>query len=479
MNQLITFSNPFDPNIADILDFIDDIKIDKKYNTTYRITCNIKDEIKKNVISSITEISYTYLFICTMISSDNLYDFIELFNRSIYHFLGIEPDRVQIIYLQIEDDIYTKIIPYFEDDRIYLSEEAFARYINKYNNLLQVNNLFISNDELFQYASKLLEEKRGGIKIESNKVEKLAYIDNKNIEDVNQIDFIITKLKQQDLFSLEEFKDDVTLSVVLEVVKAFEFEKINDQFLIFKSVGELNKNWLLKSTFRILNNQLPTYRLQTNNYIDEIDITNNGLKAKIKLCAVLSCKKLGILFNDNIIVHSDLSVQIEVLELENIGQFNEYMALYLQRIEEWSDLLCSSIGQAVTIREMIKSTKIGSFESYIINIEENEYLIVLTNNRELIKVDVKNVTYDKNIDRGYKLDEIKSVNLENVLVIDQDKDCDNKNIYVMKYNNQNLFITKDSKEMKNKEEQMNNVKSNWINFYVSKYGLMSELITFV
>lgn len=489
MDILVTFTNPFDDSINSLIDFIDDIQIEHLYNSTYKLTCFVDPEISKDIQALFTKISYPYLYFCTDIKSDSLSNFIELFNNCIYQHLGIYATRIEIIYIKIDVDIYVKMIPYINLDRIYLHNDSISIFMSKYNEILKLNNVFISSDSLFDYASLILKNK--SITTEYVRFEELIY--GKDITYSDKIDSVIQKLKQENYFSLIEFKDDPLFLVISELAKSFNI--IQQEDYIFKySLNPFQvsmKSWIIKSSLRILDNKLPLYRFQASNFLDRND---DKLKVKLKLAAILSYIKIK---NDislqDIEVLDDMSIQIPVLNIEMISVFNKYISEYFEILDNWSVVLCPSFLQAVSLRTITKKSKLGMFDSYIINLDglekedkyENsadEYLIILTNKPETIKYSEsipESEINNSDKDRGFKLSHSKSIDLSKYINVSTIRDCDNKDMFIIKYNKQNLLVTHDQREVDKFKEKISNIKSEWIKFNVEKYGLMSNVILFI
>lgn len=486
MDTLVTFTNPFDDSINSLIDFIDDIQIDHLYNSTYKLTCFIDPEINKDIQALFTKISYPYLYFCTDIKSDSLSNFIELFNNCIYQYIGIYATRFEIIYIKIDADIYVKIIPYIDLERIYLHNDSVLIFMSRYNEILKLNNVFISSDLLFDYASTILKNK--SIVTEYIRFEELIY--GKDITYSNKIDSVIQKLKQENYFSLIEFKDDPLFLIITELTKSFDIIQQEDYiFRYFLNPFQVSiKTWIIKSSLRILDNKLPLYRFQASNFLDRND---DKLKVKLKLAAILSYIKIKNDINlQDIEVLDDMSIQIPVLSIEMISIFNEYISEYFEILDNWSVVLCPSFLQAVSLRTITKKSKLGMFDSYIINFNNlenehenniDEYLIILTNKPETIKYsesipDSEIVNSDE--DRGFKLSHFESIDLSKYINISTIKDCDGKNMFIIKYNKQNLLITYKQEEVDEFKKKISNIKSEWIKFNVEKYGLMSNLILF-
>lgn len=467
------FTNPFDSKVSDIIDFIDDMKIEKRYNTTYKIYYDGDHD----ATTALTPVAYTYLYHVTWRASNSLSSFIELFNETVHQYLGIRANRFEVVYYSLKGEIYTKLIPYLNDERIYMSHTMLSNYRIKYQDILSdIDNVLISNDPLSRYVSN----------------DRLQRIDNivYGKEPDDSIDMKITKLKQEDHFTLIEFRDDPIVIVMLELAKVFRFKIISDEHLVLQyanwEIFETSpKDWLVKNTFRLLDSDLPVIRIQTSNSLDNVDEYDSSLRAKIKLASILSYQRVYPHIDTNKIrVHYDLSVEVPVFSLDMLQAFNDYLSIYLSsEIDNWSAVLCPTLSQGITLRNILKSdTRLGVYNSYIVNNDDDDYLILLTPRSETIKV--SNDLPDSDVDedmRGYMVvtNDQDRLDISKSLKINQIKDCENKIIYYVKYNDQNLLITHDVNEVKRFEDKMGNIKSEWIRYYASEYGMMSSLIGFM
>lgn len=479
MNQLITITNPFEPTFSDVLDLIDEIQIEHLYNLSYKVSSNSTDpDLRKDILTAFTDISYTYLRFETDTASKDLYLFSELFNEAINQYYGFKGEKVSVTYYSLKSsDMFVKIVPYFNNSRIWDSEESIIRFKNSYQ--LSIDEVYISSDLLFDYSCKLLKEKN--VFHETRKVNSLVIGKDKDYAD--RIDTVITKLKQENIFSLIEYKDDPILQIMIEVANVFEYNKIDDETLTFQqNFNEFQsspKDWIVKSSLRVLNGMLPIYRFQTNNYLDNIDEFNDGLKARIKLAAILSCIKCEIGYS-NIKVHHDLSVQVEIYSYLLIKQFTEYITDYIQQFDNWSSVLCPSLSQAITLRGIVKNnTRLAPFESYIVNVNDNEYLIVLTAKPETIKFSELLMSEVTGNFRGFKEQDDISLNLSEVIKVKEAKDCDNNVFYILKYFDQDLLLTYDLEKLESYKDKLSKIDNKWIKYYVKKYQRMSMLIAFL
>jgi hypothetical protein len=467
MNTITIFTNPFDESVNELIDFIDDVQIEHLYNSTYKVTCLVKEEVYIDTLALVTNINYSYLYFCTDIRSESLNDFIELYNNCIFDFIGLYATRFEVVYFGNKEIITVKLVPYIDQIRIYLSQNSISTFTIKYRDVLNLNNIFITLDPLFEYSKKILKDKN--IVSEVDKVNNLIY--GTDLIYADKTDMIIMKLKQENYFSLNEFKDDPLFLIMLEVMKAFEVIKVDDYiFRYISNPFQISiKNWIIKSSLRIINNQLPLYRFQ----VDNLSNNEDDMKIKIRLAAILSYLKIKNDINiDDIKVLDDMSVQIPILNMRMISIFNEYISVYLDVVDNWSVTLCPSFLQAVTLRNIVKKSKLGSFDSYILD----DYLIILTDRSEIIKYSEDIPASEPTTDRGFitSKSEPLSIKLTTSII----KDCDGKDLFIVKYGKQDLLITQNEDEVDKFKNKVENIESNWIRFYAKEYNLMSNLLLF-
>lgn len=409
METIVLFTNPFDETVSQLIEFIQNIQTEHLYNSIYKITFFVEPEIYKDTLAMTTEINYPYLYVCTDQKFVSINNFTELYNNCIYDFTGIYATRMEIIYIKnkVSDTIYVKIIPYIDVNRLYMPQDLISTFMIQYRDILFLNNVYVSSDPLAEYGQKLLTQK--SLTENIVKVNSIYTCNDSNYAD--KLDTMIMKLRYENVFSLIEFKDDPLFLIILELVKAFEVTQINDYEFQYNKVNLFEcsiKTWLIKSALRLLDDELPIYRFQINN---DIDMSDEYLRPKARLAAILSYLKITKDVNiSKIQVLDDMTVIIPVVSLSFITLFNEYMSVYLEDIDNWSITLCPTLEQAVTLKDTISSkSKLSKFDSYIVDIDDDEYLIILTSRPEMIKYDRKiaksKVTENS---RGYASSDIKS-----------------------------------------------------------------------
>lgn len=462
MTTEVTFYT--DPYHTDKFEFIyneeSEVYVDHLFNSTYRVICNSTP----STLALISEIGYVYIFYTLDRNSENIDQFIQLLNEMIYNFFGIRITRMQIVMLES----IVKLIPFFGDDRVYVPQELFIAFIDKYKHINE--NQFMLNDryfDLYDYIESKLRLK--GIEGRTQQIDKLLVCSDDQY--ILKVDSLNLMCKGMDYFSLNEYKFDPILELLLELIKLFDIKEIDRSNLVFKS-DILNRNWLINSSFGLLFDIIPSFRIQTNTFMEaEID---DRMKAKMKLAAVLSYQKLDIPFDmDSILVHSDLSIQIPVYDVNMLNQFTQYLNDYLTYIDNWSIILCPSLGQGLSIKESINDTNLLSKESYIIEMNKNDYLIFLTTDfSRTIRPgdDIKSMLIkDALIDRGFKRIENESVKLDV-------KIADNKLVVEGRI----VLVTDDKDELEQMRELYSrDIDNRWIVYHIIHNKKISNLITMV
>jgi hypothetical protein len=479
--NVIFHCNPFkDSRFEFIRDDDKNLTITKEFNSTFRISKIVERSTLSSLMSLITSLGFVSLTLTVKQPSypDQL---IELFRTAVYQFFGLEITSIQIAHLLIKEQTwdhvvrYFRLVPFYNDKRIYISEELLISFFNSFEEIFLNDRTLVLNDsfKFYSFISDQLESKsifpEGKITRTGDIVSSNGKIFNNFIDKVNDFDLMFKKLNY---FSLDEFRFDSLLLLMLELIKVFRVKVISSNDLIFQSNELIDKNWIINSSLQLIKNRLPNVRVQTNVFIQDSD---NSLRAKIKLCGILSYYRLNIPFDFNdIVIHEDYSIQVPVYNLKTLNDFTDYFNQYFEGIEHWSILLCPSLGQAITIRNSIIEESYLN-EVYIVTFNSKEYLIIPTNvfDRKMIEFpeDIKSTIIDEPlIDRGFdEMIEYQPVQLHSRVIHDED-------LFKLIVEGQIVMIDCDEKQVKrNEEEYQKPITNLWILFHLKNDKKISEL----
>lgn len=335
---------------------------------------------------------------------------------------------------------------------IYCTSSQLSVFDSLYSKLFTGEYIFCSSDEIVVSESLIDID---GIKV-------INRTDEMNIAICDDIEQETQRNRTFGIFSLKEYKEEITSSVFIELAEVFQIQAYDKDNLLFldPKIFDINcKSWMIRSVENIINDRLPTMRFNVVNNDEEID---SFWKAKLLGIGYLILSEIDHLspYWNFVKVYSDSSIEFPVLSIDDV-------ILLKQRINE-SDIFN---WYSILTNEKNGKSREGD-DVYLVELEGNHYLVSPNPIPKRKK---------KNGKVGFDFKEEKKIKHPTVI---EEKCKDEFRLKVkVEYEdgNENEIVVGVFESEKELEENLKRWKEDdymntWSKYYFGKYGILSEVM---
>ena len=456
----------------------------------------------KELISLVDEVSYSTLTYSLDISGNEnptlLLHIVELFRQCVMNFFNIPVIKIETMIREVDEQLFLTLTPITSSmNLLHASEDSLCYFLSQYDEILRVGNGFVSSDELSDYCIELLKLK--GINIQFKQIDKIKYTFVDQYFDLNneKLDMLIKLFRSRNYISLYDLRQDNNVPLIFEIAFLFNFTNPNDtihnsilkhvdnisevssvQYLVFQipdiSFDICPRQWLLSSVFQIRKSKLPLYTFYFN-FNNTTDDSIDYLKAKILGATIVVLQKINYNIDiDEIKINEDLSITIPVFSWKSILSFKEGFKDILNEIDNWTIILCPSLGIGITMRTQI------DYISMVVPLLHSEYLVIFSDIPKIITFKDLKSTTPKNVleQRGISLKQYEEkVKIEKSEVVYKE-DCDE---YIVTIDDRVIWINSDQKKAKKFSKEWNEGKllNRWSRHIYSQFNIVSSILFYM